>query len=86
MTCENLVTVTQNRVTRTIGSLPSDVMLQIDDCLKSVLGKFHSAKLAEQLTAAGIPVALFWKSSSQLRTMASWIVFDSRYCSGVLPQ
>jgi mRNA interferase MazF len=37
VTCENLATVMQNRVTRTIGSLPDDVMLQINDCLKASL-------------------------------------------------
>ena len=37
VTCENLVTVTQNRVPRGIGSLPVDMMAQINACLKSSL-------------------------------------------------
>ncbi len=38
ITCENLFTVEQRLVARTIGSLPPDLMLQVDDCLKASLG------------------------------------------------
>jgi mRNA-degrading endonuclease toxin of MazEF toxin-antitoxin module len=38
ITCENLATVLQTRITRRIGSLPADAMLKIDECLKSSLG------------------------------------------------
>lgn len=38
ITCENLATVAENRVTRTIGSLPDHEMTQINECLKSSLG------------------------------------------------
>ena len=37
VTCENLVTVAQDRVTRRIGSLPDDLLLPINDCLKASL-------------------------------------------------
>lgn len=36
--CENLVTYDQGLIPRTLGSLPPDAMLKIDDCLKSALG------------------------------------------------
>lgn len=35
VTCENLATVAQSRVTRRLGSLPDDVMTRINDCLKA---------------------------------------------------
>jgi mRNA interferase MazF len=35
--CENILTVDGNFVIRKIGTLPSDVMLQVNDCLKSAL-------------------------------------------------
>jgi len=38
VTCENLATVTQDRVTRTIGTLPDDSMGEINACLKESLG------------------------------------------------
>ncbi len=34
VSCENLATVEQSLVQRTIGSLPAGVMAQVDDCLK----------------------------------------------------
>ncbi len=37
VTCENLATVAQSRVIRTIGSLPSDALAQINDCLRASL-------------------------------------------------
>ena len=37
VTCENLATITQGRVTRVIGSLPDDVMAEINECLKASL-------------------------------------------------
>lgn len=37
VTCENLVTVDRTRVTRSIGSLPDDVMAQVNECLKASL-------------------------------------------------
>ena len=37
VSCENLVTVAQGRVTRKIGSLPDDLLVQINDCLKASL-------------------------------------------------
>ncbi|MEI8376746.1 MAG: type II toxin-antitoxin system PemK/MazF family toxin, partial [Planctomycetota bacterium] len=37
VTCKNLVTVAQDRVTRTIGPLPDDLLAQINDCLKASL-------------------------------------------------
>jgi len=37
VTCENLVTVDRTRVTRSIGSLPDDVMAQVNQCLKASL-------------------------------------------------
>jgi mRNA interferase MazF len=36
--CENLVTVDQSFVLRTIGHLPETLMHRIDDCLKAALG------------------------------------------------
>ncbi|MBI1902860.1 MAG: type II toxin-antitoxin system PemK/MazF family toxin [Planctomycetia bacterium] len=38
VTCENLFTVSQQFVRRTIGSLSPQAMRQIDDCLKAALG------------------------------------------------
>jgi mRNA interferase MazF len=38
VTCENLATVTQDRVTRTIGTLPDSSMGEINDCLRASLG------------------------------------------------
>ena len=35
--CNTLTTVRQTEILRTLGSLPPDMMLQIDDCLKIVL-------------------------------------------------
>lgn len=35
--CENLYTVTQQDILRTLGSLPLSVMARIDDCLKAAL-------------------------------------------------
>ena len=35
--CENLYTVTQQDILRTLGSLPPSVMAKIDDCLKAAL-------------------------------------------------
>ena len=34
VTCENIFTVEQRLIARTIGRLPPDVMQQVDDCLK----------------------------------------------------
>lgn len=36
--CENLVTVDQSFVLRTIGRLPDTLMTRIDECLKAALG------------------------------------------------
>ncbi len=36
--CENIHTLPQASVIRTVGSLPEDLMRQIDDCLKESLG------------------------------------------------
>jgi len=36
--CENIHTLPQASVIRTIGSLPPDTMKQVDDCLKESLG------------------------------------------------
>jgi len=36
--CENLVTVDQSFVLRTIGRLPDTLMPRIDECLKAALG------------------------------------------------
>jgi mRNA-degrading endonuclease toxin of MazEF toxin-antitoxin module len=36
--CENLFTVSQQDIIRTVGTLPAMVMAQIDDCLKAALG------------------------------------------------
>ena len=36
--CENLFTVSQQFIVRPIGSLPPQVMRQIDDCLRAALG------------------------------------------------
>ena len=38
VTCENLATVDKGIVLRKIGSLPDDVMDQVNDCLKASLG------------------------------------------------
>ena len=38
VSCENLFTVRQDIVIRKIGSLSTDVMSQIDECLKASLG------------------------------------------------
>ena len=38
ITCENLFTVEQRLIARTIGSLPPDTMKLVDDCLKASLG------------------------------------------------
>lgn len=35
--CENILTVDCSYVSRRIGSLPPDVMLQVNDCLRSAL-------------------------------------------------
>ncbi|HUG91188.1 MAG TPA: type II toxin-antitoxin system PemK/MazF family toxin [Planctomycetaceae bacterium] len=35
--CENLLTVDCQYVLRRIGKLPADVMVQVNDCLKSAL-------------------------------------------------
>ena len=37
VTCENLTTVAQNRVVRTIGSLPNSVLAQVNECLRASL-------------------------------------------------
>jgi mRNA interferase MazF len=37
VTCENLATVEQNRVSRVIGSLPDEAMTLINECLKASL-------------------------------------------------
>lgn len=37
VSCENLITARQSQVIRTIGSLPPDVMKQVDDALKESL-------------------------------------------------
>jgi mRNA-degrading endonuclease toxin of MazEF toxin-antitoxin module len=38
VTCENLVTVEISLIQRTIGTLPADVMSQVNDCLGVSLG------------------------------------------------
>ena len=38
LSCENLYTVRQDAINRRIGSLPDDVMSQVDQCLKASLG------------------------------------------------
>jgi len=38
VSCENLATVEQSLIIRTIGSLPPSAMSQVDDCLKVSLG------------------------------------------------
>ncbi len=38
ITCENVATIDQQHVRQQIGSLPADVMKQIDACLQSALG------------------------------------------------
>lgn len=38
VTCTNLFTVSQVKILRVIGSLPSQLMVQIDECLKVGLG------------------------------------------------
>jgi mRNA interferase MazF len=38
VSCENLATIEQSLVLRTIGSLPADTMQQVSDCLKASLG------------------------------------------------
>lgn len=37
VSCENLYTVRQDTIVRHIGSLPADVLDQVDDCLKASL-------------------------------------------------
>ena len=37
VTCENIATVERSVILRRIGSLPTDVMMQINDCLKAAL-------------------------------------------------
>jgi len=37
VSCENLITARQSQVIRTIGSLPPDVVKQVDDALKESL-------------------------------------------------
>ena len=37
VTCENLATIAQHRVTRKLGSLPDTAMAQINNCLKASL-------------------------------------------------
>lgn len=36
--CENLFTVSQQDILRTLGRLPTPLMAQVDDCLKAALG------------------------------------------------
>src|SRR5206468_13050239 len=36
--CENLFTMSQQDIIRTLGSLPASLMARIDDCLKAALG------------------------------------------------
>jgi len=36
--CENIATIHESRIVRGIGHLPSNMMRQIDDCLKAALG------------------------------------------------
>jgi mRNA interferase MazF len=36
--CENLFTVSQQDILRTLGTLPASLMARIDDCLKAALG------------------------------------------------
>ena len=36
--CENLFTVSQQDILRTLGTLPTSLMARIDDCLKAALG------------------------------------------------
>jgi mRNA interferase MazF len=38
VSCNNLATIEQNLVARTIGSLPPSVMWRVDACLKAALG------------------------------------------------
>ena len=38
ITCENILTVEQGLISRTIGTLPPLVMRQVDDCVKQSLG------------------------------------------------
>ena len=38
VTCENILTVEQGLISRTIGTLPPAIMRQLDDCLKLSLG------------------------------------------------
>ena len=38
VTCENLLTVEQGLISRTIGKASPDMMKQVDDCLKESLG------------------------------------------------
>ena len=35
--CENIATVDHSRILRKIGTLPPDVMLKVNDCLKAAL-------------------------------------------------
>jgi mRNA interferase MazF len=36
--CEHLITFHKSLVQRTIGSLPTQLMLRVDDCLRAALG------------------------------------------------
>jgi mRNA interferase MazF len=38
VSCENIATIHESRITRTIGRLPGQLMQRIDDCLKATLG------------------------------------------------
>jgi mRNA interferase MazF len=38
VSCNNLVTVRQDRIDKVIGSLPAAAMRQVDDCLRAALG------------------------------------------------
>jgi mRNA interferase MazF len=38
ISCNNLATIEQSLVAKVIGSLPSEVMAKVDDCLKAAVG------------------------------------------------
>jgi mRNA interferase MazF len=38
VSCENIATISESRIARTIGRLPKDVMQHVDDCLRASLG------------------------------------------------
>lgn len=38
VSCENIATIHESRIARTIGHLPTNVLQQIDACLKAALG------------------------------------------------